>query len=101
VLCASDRYPVAGAISALQYQPDLVSGRATSTDAAIALVARLCGLPAINLIHHHNYSALDELLERCLKLDPLPTQFRADGAARQGDNKGPPVKQALGGTPRA
>jgi hypothetical protein len=73
VLCASDPYAVAGAISALQYQPDLVSGRATSTDAAIALVARLCGLPAINLIHHHNYSALDELLERCLKLDPLPS----------------------------
>ena len=73
VLCASDPYAVAGAINALQYQPDLVSGRATSTEAAIALVNRLCGLPAINLLHHHHNSALDEMLERCLQLDSLPS----------------------------
>ena len=77
VLCASDPYAVAGVISALQYQPDLVSGRATSTDAAIALVNRLCGVPAINLLHHHHNSPLDELLERCLRLDPLPSSGAA------------------------
>ncbi|MGA2320987.1 MAG: hypothetical protein ABSG95_09655 [Solirubrobacteraceae bacterium] len=73
VLCASDPYAVVGVISAFQYQPDLVSGRATSTDAAIALVDRLCGVPAVNLLNHHHDSALDELLERCLRLDPLPS----------------------------
>jgi hypothetical protein len=73
ILCASDPYAVAGVISACQYQPDLVSGRATSTDAAIALVDRLCGVAAVNLLHHHHDSALDELLERCLRLDSLPS----------------------------
>jgi hypothetical protein len=77
VLCASDPYAVLGVISAFQYQPDLVSGRATSTDAAIALVDRLCGVPAVNLLHHHHDSALDELLERCLRLDPLPSSGAA------------------------
>jgi Domain of unknown function (DUF1611_C) P-loop domain len=77
VLCASDPYAVLGVISAFQYQPDLVSGRATSTDAAIALVDRLCGVPAVNLLHHHHDSALDELLERCLRLDPLPNSGAA------------------------
>jgi hypothetical protein len=77
VLCASDPYAVAGFISVFQYQPDLVSGRATSTDAAIALVDRLCGVPAVNLLHHHHDSALDGLLERCLRLDPLPSSGAA------------------------
>ena len=77
VLCASDPYAVAGVISAFQHQPDLVSGRATSTDAAIALVDRLCGVPAVNLLHHHHDSALDELLERCLRLDPPPSSGAA------------------------
>jgi len=77
VLCASDPYAVAGAISALQCQPDLVSGRAASTAAAVALVNRLCGVPAINLLHHHNNRALDELLERCLQLDSLPSLVTA------------------------
>jgi hypothetical protein len=73
VLCASDPYAVVGVSSAFQHRPDLVSGRATSTDAAMALLDRLCGVPAVNLLSHDHDSTLDELLERCLRLDPLPS----------------------------
>jgi hypothetical protein len=69
VLCASDPYAVVGVISAFEHQPDLVSGRATSTDAGTALVDRLCAVPALNLLNHRHDAELDELLERCLRLD--------------------------------
>jgi Domain of unknown function (DUF1611_C) P-loop domain len=69
VLCASDPYAVAGVIGAFKHQPDLVSGRATSTAAGTALVDRLCGVSALNLLNHRHDSELDELLHRCLKLD--------------------------------
>jgi hypothetical protein len=69
VLCASDPYAVVGVISAFEHQPDLVSGRATSTDAGTALVRRLCAVPALNLLNHRHDAELDGLLERCLSLD--------------------------------
>jgi hypothetical protein len=77
VLCASDPYAVVGVISAFEHRPDLVSGRATSTDAATALVDRLCGVPAFNLLNHRHDSELDQLLDRCLGLESLRTTLAA------------------------
>lgn len=50
VLCASDPYAVVGVINAFGARPDLVSGRATSTSAGIALIDKLVGIPALNLL---------------------------------------------------
>ncbi|HET8593284.1 MAG TPA: DUF1611 domain-containing protein [Solirubrobacterales bacterium] len=50
VLCASDPYAVVGVISAFGTRPDLIAGRATSTEAAIDLVEKLVSLPAINVL---------------------------------------------------
>jgi hypothetical protein len=50
VLCASDPYAVVGVITAFGKEPDLVAGRATSTDAATALIEKLVSIPALNLL---------------------------------------------------
>src|SRR5690606_28847089 len=50
VVCASDPYAVVGVMEAFKVKPDLVSGRATSTKAAIALVEKLAGVPALNML---------------------------------------------------
>lgn len=77
VLCASDPYAVAGVISAFEHQPDLVSGRATSTSAGIALATRLCGVPALNLLNHRHDDELDELLTGCLGRESHPAPIPA------------------------
>jgi hypothetical protein len=66
VLCASDPYAVVGVTSAFEMHPDLVSGRATSTEAGIALVERLSGVPALNLLDQDATPALDGLLRERL-----------------------------------
>jgi len=71
VLCASDPYAVVGVMSAFQTRPDLVSGRATSTDAAIALVEKLTGIPALNLLDPRSGEALERLLVRTLALESV------------------------------
>jgi len=50
LLCASDPYAVVGVQSAFGLRPDLVSGPAANTTAAVALVERLAGVPALNLM---------------------------------------------------
>ncbi|MGH2984616.1 MAG: hypothetical protein ACRDK5_10260 [Solirubrobacterales bacterium] len=50
VLCASDPYAVVGVMSAFETRPDLTAGRATSTEAGIALVEKLTSIPAINVL---------------------------------------------------
>jgi hypothetical protein len=50
LLCASDPYAVVGVQSAFGLRPDLVSGPAANTTAAVALVQRLAGVPALNLM---------------------------------------------------
>lgn len=50
ILCASDPYAVVGVQSAFGLRPDLVTGPATQTAAAIELVRKLTSLPAINVI---------------------------------------------------
>ena len=50
ILCASDPYAVVGVQQAFGLKPDLVTGPATNTTAAIDLVQKLTGVPAINII---------------------------------------------------
>ncbi len=68
VLCASDPYAVVGVMQAFELRPDLVSGRATSTEAGIALVERLSGVPALNMLEPATEAPLDALLEERLGL---------------------------------
>ncbi len=68
LLCASDPYAVLGVQKAFagRLKPDLVSGPAANTNAAVKLVSQLCGLPALNLIDHRDYDALLALLREKL-----------------------------------
>ncbi len=50
ILCASDPYAVVGVEQAFGLRPDLVTGPATQTAAAVELVHKLTGLPGINII---------------------------------------------------
>ena len=50
VLAASDPYAVVGIEKAFNVKPDLVTGPAANTSAAVALVRKLADLPAINII---------------------------------------------------
>ena len=50
ILCASDPYAVVGVEKAFGLRPDLVTGPATQTSAAVELVWNLTGLRGINLI---------------------------------------------------
>ena len=50
ILSASDPYAVVGVQKAFGLIPDLVTGPATTTSAAVELVKKLSGLPAINII---------------------------------------------------
>jgi Domain of unknown function (DUF1611_C) P-loop domain len=76
VLCASDPYAVLGVEVAFGLTPDLVSGRAASTDAGIALVERLTGIRTLNLLDQASWPALDELLG-----EALADQAKAEAAA--------------------
>jgi len=62
VLCPMDPYAVVGVMTAFGTRPDLVSGRATTTEAAIALVERLTGISAINLLERSSVAPLSRLL---------------------------------------
>lgn len=70
MLCASDPYAVLGVQTAFgdHLKADLVSGPAANTDAAIALVKKLTGLPALNLLDRSNYPELTERLRKALNL---------------------------------
>jgi hypothetical protein len=70
VVCASDPYAVVGVVDAFDRQPDLVSGRAASTDAAIALVEKLTGLHALNVLEPASREPLDRMLAERLGLAP-------------------------------
>lgn len=50
ILCASDPYAVVGVQNAFGLKPDLVTGPATNTTAAVDLVQKLTGVPGINII---------------------------------------------------
>jgi len=72
VLCASDPYAVLGVQHAFGRQPDLVCGPAANTEAAIKLVRKLCGVPALNLLRQSARRALNQLLDE--KLGPITTE---------------------------
>jgi len=50
ILCASDPYAAVGVQQAFGLTPDLVTGPATQTSAAVELVTKLTGLRSINII---------------------------------------------------
>jgi len=66
VLCASDPYAVVGVEKAFGLRPDLVSGPATSTSAAIDLVGKLSKVEGINVMDPASLPALRRVLERTL-----------------------------------
>ena len=68
LLCAQDPYAVVGVQQAFQRTPDLVSGGAANTEAAIALVHKLTGLPALNLVDPANRAQLESMLRKALDL---------------------------------
>ncbi len=68
LLCAQDPYAVVGVQQAFQRAPDLVAGGAANTDAAIALVKKLTGLPALNLMDPACRNQLAFMLRQALDL---------------------------------
>ncbi len=70
ILCASDPYAVVGVQKAFGLTPDLVTGPATTTSAAVELVRKLSGLRGINIIDPDTTLAFREFLRRQLKKLP-------------------------------
>jgi hypothetical protein len=68
VLCASDPYAVVGVTAAFRFEPDVVCGRATSTEAGIALVRKLSGVQALDALDPKVEADLDRLLVEKLEL---------------------------------
>lgn len=68
VLCASDPYAVLGVTKAFDRKPDLVAGRATSTEAGVRLIEKLVGVPALNVIDRSTGPQLAEHLREWLRL---------------------------------
>ena len=68
LLCAQDPYAVVGVQQAFQRAPDLVAGGAANTDAGIALVQKLTGLPALNLMDPASRGKLEKMLKKALGL---------------------------------
>jgi hypothetical protein len=66
VLCASDPYAVVGVEKAFGLVPDLVTGPATSTSAAIDLVRKLTGVPALNVMDPDCIGQLRDRLQQTL-----------------------------------
>ena len=66
VLSASDPYAVLGVQQAFERKPDLVCGPASNTEAAIELVAKLCDVPALNLMRRSSRPVLRDMLKQHL-----------------------------------
>jgi len=73
VLCASDPYAVLGVTHGFGYDPDVVSGVATSTTAGVDVIDRLTGFRAINLLDPSTEPELARLLEDKLQRCPTAT----------------------------
>ena len=74
ILAASDPYAVVGVEKAFGVKPDLVTGPAANTSAAVALVAKLAGLPAINVIDRDTLPEFTQFLDGKLGLGPVAAQ---------------------------
>lgn len=68
ILCASDPYAVVGVGKAFGLKPDLVTGPATQTSAAIELVWKLTGVRGINIIDPASKGAFRAFLDEKLGL---------------------------------
>lgn len=68
ILCASDPYAVVGVAESHGIVPDVVAGRATSTEAGVALCERLSGARALNLLDRDGQLELGRLLRDALDL---------------------------------
>ena len=68
ILCASDPYAVVGVQRAFGLTPDLVTGPATTTSAAVELVRKLTGLRGINIIDPAAKPAFRDFLLDHLKI---------------------------------
>ena len=68
VLCASDPYSVVGVQRAFGLDPDLVTGPATSTTAAMALVKNLTRVEASNVMDPESLVVLRRVLEATLSV---------------------------------
>lgn len=68
ILCALDPYAVVGVEKAFGLVPDLVTGPATSTSAAVDLVRRLSGVDGLNVMDPESLPALRDVLKRTLQL---------------------------------
>lgn len=66
ILCASDPYAVVGVQQAFGLKPDLVTGPATQTSAAIDLVWKLTGVRGINVIDPASADAFRAFLDEQL-----------------------------------
>lgn len=66
ILCASDPYAVVGVRNAFGLEPDLVTGPATNTTAAIDLVHKLTGIPGINIIDPDSEASFRDFLSDTL-----------------------------------
>lgn len=68
ILCASDPYAVIGVEKAFGLKPDLVTGPATSTSAAIDLVRNLSGVNGLNVLDPECLPQLRDVLKSTLNL---------------------------------
>lgn len=68
ILCASDPYAVVGVEKAFGLMPDLITGPATSTSAAIDLVRKLTGVEALNVLDPDCLPPLRKVLRKTLGL---------------------------------
>ena len=69
ILCASDPYAVVGVQNAFGIRPNLVTGPAAQTSAAVELVRKLTDLPAINVIDPEQKTQFREFLLRTLGVE--------------------------------
>ena len=63
ILSASDPYAVLGVQTAFGIKPNLVTGPATNTTAAIDLVEELTGIRALNLLDSRSLPELRKLIK--------------------------------------
>lgn len=68
ILCAFDPYAVVGVEKAFGLRPDLVTGPAASTSAAIDLVKKLAGVEALNIMDPDSIPLLRKMLKEKLDL---------------------------------
>lgn len=85
ILCASDPYAVVGVQKAFDLQPDLVTGPATTTSAAVELVRKLSGLRGINIIDPEAKLAFREFLREHLKTLPGDWHRVVDSGLAKGE----------------